>query len=94
MVGLTMGYPAENPPPRPRYPLDFVLFEDQYPDFSKDQIREAMREMDDGYRAQDYYKNLKAMIPTQGGRQSREARHRLCRRGDRASRRPRTHGRG
>ena len=35
MVGLTMGYPAENPPPRPRYPLDFVLFEGQYPDFSK-----------------------------------------------------------
>ena len=69
MVGLTMGYPAENPPPRPRYPLDFVLFEDQYPDFSKDQIREAMRVMDEGYRAQDYYKNLKAMIPLQSGRQ-------------------------
>jgi nitroreductase len=69
MVGLTMGYPVENPPPRPRYPLDFVLFEDQYPDFSKDQIREAMQVMDDGYRAQDYYKNLKAMIPLRGDRQ-------------------------
>jgi nitroreductase len=69
MVGLTMGYPAENPPPRPRYPLDFVLFEGQYPDFSQDQIREAMQVMDDGYRAQDYYKNLKAMIPLQGDRQ-------------------------
>lgn len=69
MVGLTMGYPAENPPPRPRYPLDFVLFEGQYPDFSKGQIREAMQMMDDGYRAQDYYKNLNAMIPLQGDRQ-------------------------
>jgi nitroreductase len=69
MVGLTMGYPAENPPPRPRYPLDFVLFEDQYPDFSKDQIQEAMQVMDDGYRAQDYYKKLKAMIPLQDERQ-------------------------
>ncbi|MFN2236034.1 MAG: nitroreductase family protein [Anaerolineales bacterium] len=69
MVGLTMGYPAENPPPRPRYPLDFVLFEGQYPDFNQDQIREAMQVMDDGYRAQDYYKNLKAMIPLQGDRQ-------------------------
>ena len=69
MVGLTMGYPAENPPPRPRYPLDFVLFEEQYPDFTKDQIQEAMQVMDDGYRAQDYYKNLKAMIPLQGDRQ-------------------------
>ena len=32
LVGLVMGYPAENPPPRPRYPLEFTLFEDEYPD--------------------------------------------------------------
>jgi len=69
MVGLTMGYPAENPPPRPRYPLDFVLFENQYPDFTQAQIRAAMQVMDDGYLAQDYYKNLKAIIPLQGDRQ-------------------------
>jgi nitroreductase len=69
MVGLTMGYPAENPPPRPRYPLDFVLFEDEYPKFSEDQIREAMQVMDEGYLAQDYYKKLKAMIPLKGERQ-------------------------
>lgn len=69
MVGLTMGYPAENPPPRPRYPLDFVLFEDEYPVFSEAQIDEAMQIMDEGYRAQNYYANLKAMIPLKGERQ-------------------------
>jgi len=53
MVGLTMGFPAENPPPRPRYPLDFVLFENEYPDFTQDQIQAAMRVMDDGYLSQE-----------------------------------------
>lgn len=69
MVGLTMGYPAENPPTRPRYPLDFVLFEDEYPQFTRSQIQGAMKEMDDGYLAQDYYKNLNAIIPLKGERE-------------------------
>lgn len=69
MVGLAMGYPAENPPPRPRYPLEFVLFEDEYPAFDPDLLRKSMEVMDEGYQAQDYYKNLKAMIPLQGDRQ-------------------------
>jgi nitroreductase len=69
MVGLAMGYPAENPPPRPRYPLGFVLFEDEYPEFDPDLVKKSMEVMDDGYRAQDYYKNLKAIIPLQGDRQ-------------------------
>jgi len=65
MVGLTMGYPAENPPPRPRYPLDFVLFEDEYPQFDPELVRASMDIMDDGYRAQEYYAKLQAMIPLQ-----------------------------
>ncbi len=69
MVGLTMGYPAENPPMRPRYPLDFVLFEDEYPQFTQEQIQGAMKVMDDGYLAQDYYKKLNAIIPLKGGRE-------------------------
>jgi nitroreductase len=68
MVGLVMGYPAETPPPRPRYPIEFVLFEDEYPDFDVDLIRESMEVMDKGYLAQDYYINLEAMIPLQGDR--------------------------
>lgn len=69
MVGLTMGYPAENPPPRPRYPMEFVLFEEEYPVFSKELIHKSMEIMDEGYRVQDYYVRLKAMIPLQGERQ-------------------------
>ncbi|MCD6401143.1 MAG: nitroreductase family protein [Anaerolineales bacterium] len=63
MVGLAMGYPAENHPPRPRYPMEFVLFEDRYPDFDGDIIEKSMRVMDDGYLEQDYYRRLKAKIP-------------------------------
>ncbi len=69
MVGLTMGYPAENPPARPRYPLEFTLFEQRYPEFDDDLIERAMAVMDEGYLAQDYYRRLKAMIPLQDERE-------------------------
>lgn len=62
IVSLVMGYPDENPPPRPRYPLDFVLFEGKYPAFDDDEIARAMKEMDDGYLAQDYYRRAKYMV--------------------------------
>lgn len=62
LVGLVMGYPAENFPPRPRYPLWFTLFEDEYPDFSDEQVAEAMKVMDDGYLAQGYYRKQKVKI--------------------------------
>ncbi len=62
LVQLVMGYPAENPPPRPRYPLSFTLFEDVYPEMTDDAITAAMKEMDDGYLSQDYYRKLKAKI--------------------------------
>ena len=69
LVQLVMGYPAEDPPPRPRYPLDFVLFEDTYPSFSPEQIEEAMKVMDEGYLSQDYYRNVNYMIPLEGERE-------------------------
>jgi len=65
LVGLTMGYPAEDPPTRPRYPLDFVLFEEEYPDLEGEQLERAMKEMDEGYLDQDYYRKLNAKIPIQ-----------------------------
>jgi nitroreductase len=68
LVGLAMGYPAEDPPPRPRYPLGFTLFEGQYPQFSDDQVQQAMVEMDEGYLAQNYYRQRKAMIHLEGDR--------------------------
>jgi len=68
LVQLVMGYPAEDPPTRPRYPLEFTLFEDRYPKLDQDTISKAMWEMDDGYLAQDYYRNLNAKIPLRGKR--------------------------
>ena len=62
LVQLVIGYPAEDPPPRPRYPLEFVLFEDRYPKLEKSVISKAMQQMDEGYLAQDYYRKLKAKI--------------------------------
>jgi nitroreductase len=62
LVQLTMGYPAEEPPPRPRYPIDFTLFEDEYPRLDDKKVRKAMEAMDEGYLAQDYYRKMNAKI--------------------------------
>lgn len=63
IVQLAMGFPAEDLPTRPRYPLGFVLFEDEYPVFTDDMVEEAMKVMDEGYIKQDYYKSKNIMIP-------------------------------
>jgi len=68
LVQLVMGYPAEEFPPRPRWPLSFTLFEDAYPEFTDEQVAEAMKVMDDGYLAQDYYARLKARIRLENGK--------------------------
>ncbi|MFW6269828.1 MAG: nitroreductase family protein [Bacillota bacterium] len=65
LVQLVMGYPAEDKPPRPRYPLDFVLFEDKYPQLDDEKLERAMKQMDEGYLAQDYYQDLNAKISIQ-----------------------------
>lgn len=69
LVGLAMGYPAENAPPRPRYPLDFSLFEKEYPRFTDEQVERAMAVMDGGYLSQGYYRQGRDMIPLEGGRE-------------------------
>jgi nitroreductase len=68
LVELVMGYPAEDFPPRPRYPLGFTLFEDEYPQFNDEQVAEAMKVMDEGYLAQGYYVKQKAKIRLEGGK--------------------------
>lgn len=68
LVQLAMGYPAEDPPPRPRYPMEFTLFEDKYPALSDDMVARAMDQMDEGYLAQDYYRRNKAKINLERGR--------------------------
>lgn len=61
-VQLVVGYPDEVEPVRPRYSLDYTLFEDQYPDFTDKMIDDAMEQMDKGYLGQDYYKKANVMI--------------------------------
>jgi len=68
LVQLVMGYPAEDPPPRPRYPIEFALFEDEYPKLDEQTITKAMNQMDEGYLAQNYYRQLNAKIPLEGDR--------------------------
>jgi hypothetical protein len=70
-VGLVMGYPDEEFPPRPRFPLEFTLFEERYPDLSDEQVAAAMAVMDEGYLAQGYYRKQKAKIRLEGGREER-----------------------
>ncbi|KPL07907.1 hypothetical protein AMJ86_02465 [bacterium SM23_57] len=68
LVQLAMGYPREDPPPRPRYPMDFVLFEDKYPEFTEEQVSEAMSVMDEGYMGQNYYRANNLKLPLENGR--------------------------
>jgi nitroreductase len=67
MVQLVMGYPAEDFPPRPRYPYSFSCFEETYPELTEEMIAEAMKVMDDGYLAQDYYKKPRIKIRLEDG---------------------------
>jgi nitroreductase len=69
LVELAMGYPAEDPPPRPRYPLEYVLFEGQYPALSDEQVEGAMAAMDEGCLAQDYYRKANYLIPLERDRE-------------------------
>ncbi len=69
LVQLAMGYPAENPPTRPRYPMEFFLFEDKYPEFDEEMVTRAMAQMDEGYLAQDYYRKAGYQIPLEEGRE-------------------------
>lgn len=62
LVELVMGYPAEEFPPRPRYPLEYTLFEDRYPELTDEMVTRAMQSMDEGYLSQGYYLKQKAKI--------------------------------
>ena len=69
IVQLTVGFPSEDPPTRPRYPLDYFLFEDQYPELTDEMIDRATEQMDDGYLAQDYYREGNYMVPLENNRE-------------------------
>lgn len=63
LVILAMGFPGEDPPVRPRYPMGFHLYEERYPEMTDEMVKSAMEEMDRGYLEQDYYRNAGFMIP-------------------------------
>ncbi|MBY9001973.1 MAG: nitroreductase family protein, partial [Candidatus Heimdallarchaeota archaeon] len=65
VVGLCLGYPDPNVETdiRPRYPLEYSAFEDEYKDLSEDEINECMKSMDEGYLTQGYYIKNKAKVP-------------------------------
>jgi len=69
MVELVMGYPDEDFPTRPRYPVAFTLFRSKYPQLSDEEVKNAMEVMDDGYLEQEYYKRYDAKIKREDGRQ-------------------------
>jgi nitroreductase len=69
LVQLVMGYPNEDYPTRPRYPLSFTLFEDQYPELTDEDVVQAMDVMDQGYLEQGYYRKQKILIPLEGDRE-------------------------
>ncbi len=69
LVGLVMGFPAEDLPPRPRYPLSYSFFEGRYPELGPAELAEAMEAMDSGYLAQDYYRRAKAKLLLEDGRE-------------------------
>ena len=54
---------------RPRYPMEFTLFEDKYPKLDQETVLKAMQQMDEGYLAQDYYRKLGAKISLEGDRE-------------------------
>jgi nitroreductase len=70
VVGLCLGYPdpEEHTEIRPRYPLSFSAFQDRYHNSTNEELHMAMKVMDEGYLAQNYYAKLNAKIPLMKGK--------------------------
>ena len=59
LFGLTIGVPAERPPRRPRLPLDLLVHENHYRDYSDGDLERAYREMAPITRRRDYLRLLR-----------------------------------
>jgi nitroreductase len=66
IVGMVLGWPAQNPPVRPRIPLTCVLHYGSYHDLTDGEVDEALEVMDAGLIREGYYKKLQAKIPIEG----------------------------
>ena len=71
VVGLCLGYPdlSVETEIRPRYPLKYSVFEDEYKALDETEINECMKSMDEGYITQGYYIKNKAKIPLPEGKE-------------------------
>ena len=71
VIGLCLGYPEpetyKETDIRPRFPMKYTIFEDEYQRLTEEGLTECMRAMDDGYLTQGYYMKLKAKVPLQKG---------------------------
>lgn len=69
LVGLILGYPAGGvrPAPRPRVPLDLVMFEERYRELTPEDVNRALSVMDAGLLREGYYARLNAKIPLEEG---------------------------
>ncbi|MFX0107568.1 MAG: nitroreductase family protein [Candidatus Hodarchaeota archaeon] len=70
VVGMNLGYPdpSEETEVRPRFPLEYSVFEEKYLDHSDADIEKCMRTMDEGYLAQGYYIKERTKVPLREGK--------------------------
>jgi nitroreductase len=66
VVGMVLGWPAEDPPVRPRIPLTCVLHEETYHDLTDKDVENALQVMDAGLIREGYYRKLQAKLPVEG----------------------------
>ncbi|MBU7043619.1 MAG: nitroreductase family protein [Theionarchaea archaeon] len=66
IVGMVLGWPAEDPPVRPRIPTKYVLHAETYHDLTDEDVDKALQVMDAGLIREGYYRKLQAKIPVEG----------------------------
>ncbi len=86
LFGLTIGVPAEDPPVRPRLPLEMLVHEDRYRDYSDEDLARAYEVMAPYSRRRDWLRILKRYAARGGYFDERSAalRRLLAERGFRA----------
>ncbi len=69
VVGLCLGFPdpTEHTEIRPRYPLRYSAYQEEYLDHTEEEIQVSMKAMDEGFLAQNYYVERNAKIPLRIG---------------------------
>lgn len=67
IVGFTLGYPAQDPAPRDRLPLDGLVHHEKYQDYDDDRIREIYRNREVyGWERYMSYPRLRKLIEQAG----------------------------